>query len=123
MTIETLSDNAIKAVMPAKLGADDVEQLATRLDGLIAERGRIRVMFDLSHFGGWENLEALGAHLDQLKFVQERAKHIDRIAVIVGYPWQQQFLQMLRSVLPTQVQAFEANEAAQATQWLLGGGA
>jgi hypothetical protein len=76
-------------------------------------------MFDLRNFGGWENLEAMGAHFDQLKFIPERAKHIERMAVIVGYPWQQQFLQMLRNVLPTQVQAFEANEETEAKQWLL----
>jgi hypothetical protein len=119
MTIENLSDNALKVTMPAKLAADDVAQLAGRLDDLIAQRGHIRLMIDLTKFGGWENLEAMGAHLDQLKLMPERAKHIERIAVIIGYPWQQQFLQMLRNVLPTQVQAFEANEEAEAKQWLL----
>ena len=119
MTIETLSDNALKVVMPAKLTSEDVTQLAGRLDSLIAQRGNIRLMFNLSNFGGWENMEAMGAHFDQLKLIPERAKHIERIAVIVGHPWQQQFLQMLRTVLPTQVQAFESDEVAEATQWLL----
>ena len=119
MTIENLSDSALKIVMPAKLTTDDVTQLAGRLDALIAERGSIRLMFDLTQFGGWQNFEALGAHVDQLRFVQERAKHIERIAVIIGHPWEQQFLQMLRMVLPTQVQAFQSNEEPQAAQWLL----
>jgi hypothetical protein len=121
MTIENLSDNALKIVMPAKLTAADVAQVASRLDAFITERGHVRMMFDLTNFGGWENLEAMGAHFDQLKFIPERAKHIERIAVLVGYPWQQQFLQMLRNVLPTQVQAFEPNEEAEAKQWLLQG--
>lgn len=119
MMIENLSDNAIKVVMPAKLTAADVAQVAGQMDALIAQRGHIRLMFDLTNFGGWENMEAMGAHFDQLKFIPERAKHIDRIAVIIGHPWQQQFLQMLRSVVPTQVQAFESNEEAEATSWLL----
>ena len=121
MKIENLSDTALKVTMPAKLAAGDVAQLAGQLDNLIAQRGHIRLMMDLTNFGGWENMEAMGAHFDQLKFLPERAKHIERIAVVVGQPWQQQFLQMLRSVLPTQVQAFESNEAAEATQWLLQG--
>jgi hypothetical protein len=119
MTIENLSDNALKVVMPAKLTAADVAQLAGQLDNIIAKRSHIRLMFNLTNFGGWENLEAMGAHFDQLKFIPERAQHIERIAVVVGHPWQQQFLQMLRNVLPTQVQAFESNEEAEATQWLL----
>ena len=118
MTIENLSDTVLKAVMPQKLTASDVEQLASRLDGLISERGRISVMFDLRNFAGWENLEALGAHMDQLKFIQGRTQHIDRIAVIAGHPWEQQFLQMLRTILPTQVQSFGSNEEAVAAQWL-----
>ena len=119
MTIETLSDNALKVVMPAKLTAEDVAQLAERLDGSIAAHGRIRVLFDLRNFGGWENMEAFGAHLDQLKFIQERAKHIERIAVIVGYPWQQQFIALIRNLLPAPVQPFESTEEAAATEWLL----
>lgn len=121
MKIENLSDDGLKVTMPAKLAAEDVAQLAGQLDKLIAQRGHIRLLIDLTKFGGWENLEAMGAHLDQLKLMPERARHIERIAVIIGYPWQQQFLQMLRSVMPTQVQAFEANEEAAATQWLLQG--
>ncbi len=121
MKIENLSDDALKVTMPAKLAAEDVAQLAGQLDRLIAQRGHIRLLIDLTKFGGWENLEAMGAHLDQLKLMPERARHIERIAVIIGYPWQQQFLQMLRSVMPTQVQAFEANEEAAAAQWLLQG--
>src|SRR6516162_10482910 len=113
MTIENLSDNALKVVMPAKLTAADVAQLAGQLDNIIAKRSHIRLMFNLTNFGGWENLEAMGAHFDQLKFIPERAQHIERIAVVVGHPWQQQFLQMLRNVLPTQVQAFESNEEAE----------
>jgi hypothetical protein len=119
MTIESLSDNALKVVMPAKLAANDVTQVAQRLDSLIAERGRIRLLFDLRAFGGWENLEALGAHLDQLRFIQERAKHIDRIAVIVAQPWEQQLVGFIRNVLPAPVQPFGANEEPAATQWLL----
>lgn len=119
MTIETLSDNAIKVVMPTKLTADDVAQLAERLDTTIAQHGKLRMLVDLRSFGGWENMEALGAHLDQLKFIQERAKHIDRIAIIVGYPWQQQFIALIRNVLPTQVQPFESTEEAAAKDWLL----
>jgi hypothetical protein len=119
MTIENLSDNALKIVMPTKLTAADVTQLAERLDGSIAQHGHIRVLFDLRNFGGWENMEALGAHLDQLKFIQERAKHIERIAVIVGYPWQQQFIAMIRNVLPAPVQPFESSEEAAAADWLL----
>jgi SpoIIAA-like len=119
MTIETLAGNALKIVMPAKLTASDVAQVADRLDASIAQFSRIRVLFDLRNFAGWENMEALGAHLDQLKFIQERAKHIDRIAVVVGHPWQQQFVALIRNVLPAPVQPFESSEEAAATDWLL----
>lgn len=119
MTIETLSDNALKVVMPPKLTADDVGQVAQRLDGLIAERGRIRVLFDLTNFGGWENMEALGAHMDQFKFVHSRIQHIDRIAAIVGYPWQHQLFGFMGNVLHTQFSVFEKGQEAAATDWLL----
>jgi hypothetical protein len=123
MTTEMLSDNAIKIVMPQKLSAADVATVAAALDGAITQHGRIRLLADMRNFGGWENMEALGAHLDQLRFIAERAKHIDRIAVIVGYPWQQQVIAFLRNVLPTQVQPFESSEETAAKDWLLQGAA
>ncbi|MBV8588990.1 MAG: STAS/SEC14 domain-containing protein [Acetobacteraceae bacterium] len=119
MTVEMISDNAVKVVMPAKLTADDVTQLAQRLDGLIAERGRIRVLFDLTNFGGWENMEALGAHVDQLKFVHERIQHIDRMAVIAGYPWQHQLFSWISNVVHTQGNVFDRGQDAAAKEWLL----
>jgi len=119
MTIETISDNALKAVMPAKLGASDVSQLAQSMDGLIDKSGRIRVLFDLSNFGGWENMEALGAHMDQLKFLHERIQHIDRIAVVAGYPWQHQMFSWISSVVHTQARVFDKGQDAAATEWLV----
>ncbi|HET6277095.1 MAG TPA: STAS/SEC14 domain-containing protein [Candidatus Cybelea sp.] len=119
MMIEALSDNALKVAMPAKLTAEDVSQLAQRLDGLITERGRIRVLFDLTNFGGWENMEAVGAHIDQLKFVQERIAHIERIAVIAGYPWQHQLFDWVGSVVHTQAKVFDKGQEAAAAEWLL----
>ncbi|HEX3456718.1 MAG TPA: STAS/SEC14 domain-containing protein, partial [Candidatus Baltobacteraceae bacterium] len=102
-----------------KLTADSVAQLAQRLDGLIAERGRIRLMIDLTGFGGWENMEALGAHMDQLKFLQQRIQHIDRIAVIAGYPWQHQLFDWISNVVHTQAKVFDKGQDAAATEWLL----
>jgi hypothetical protein len=119
MTIETISDNALKVVMPPKLAAEDVAQLAQRLDGLIAERGRIRMLFDLTNFGGWENMEALGAHIDQLKFVQERIRHIERIAVIAVYPWQHQLFDWIGTMVHTQAKVFDKGQDAAAAEWLL----
>lgn len=119
MTIETISDNALKAVMPAKLTSEDVAQLAQGLDGLIARSGRIRVLFDLTNFGGWDNMEALGAHIDQLKFVQERIRHIERIAVVAGYPWQHQLFDWVGGMVHTQAKVFDVGQEAAAAEWLL----
>jgi hypothetical protein len=118
MTIETLSDNTLKVVMPAKLAATDVTALAQQLDGLIAKAGRIKLLIDLTNFGGWENMEALGAHMDQFKFVHERIAHIERIAVITGNPWQQQLFQAITGVLHTQAMTFDKGQEAAAAAWL-----
>jgi SpoIIAA-like len=118
MTIETLSDNTLRVTMPAKLTAGDVTQLAQQLDGLIAKAGRIKLLMDLTNFGGWENMEAFGAHMDQFKFVHERIQHVDRIAVITANPWQQQLFQAITSMLPTQAMAFDKGQEAAAQAWL-----
>lgn len=119
MIIEALSDNALKVTIPPKLASEDVSQLAQRLDGLIAERGRIRMLVDLTNFGGWENMEAVGAHIDQLRFVHDRIPHIERIAVIAGYPWQHQLFDWVGSVVHTQARVFDKGQDAAAAEWLL----
>jgi hypothetical protein len=118
MTIETLSDNTLKVVMPSKLTAGDVATVAAQLDALIAKAGRIKLLIDLSNFGGWENMEAFGAHMDQLKFVHERIGHIDRIAVITGNPWQQQLFATITGMLHTQAMTFDKGQEAAAEAWL-----
>ncbi len=118
MTIETLSDNTLKVVMPAKLTAEDVAQLAQQLDGLIAQKGRIKLLVDLSNFGGWENMEALGAHMDQLRYIQQRIGHIDRIAVVTGHPWQQQLFSQIGNVMHTTAMTFDKSQEAAAAAWL-----
>jgi hypothetical protein len=118
MTIETLSGNTLKVVMPAKLTADDVAEVAQQLDGLIAKAGRIKLLMDLTNFGGWENMEAFGAHMDQFKFVHERIEHVERIAVITGNPWQHQLFQAITGVLQTQAMAFDKGQEAAAESWL-----
>ncbi len=104
--------------MPAKLTADDVAQLAQRLDGLIAERGRVRVLFDFANFGGWENMEAVGAHMDQFRFVHDRIAHIDRIALVAD-PWQQQFFAWVAGAAHVQAKTFAKGQAQEAADWLL----
>ena len=119
MTIEAISDNALAVTLPAKLTAEDVSQLAARLDTLIAEKSHIRVLFDLSNFGGWENLEALGAHVDQLKFLQNRVPHIERIAVITAYPWQHQVFNWVGNALHATFSVFDKGQDGAARAWLL----
>jgi hypothetical protein len=82
ITIEIIPARALKITVPDKVKADDFQQLASQIDSLIQQRGKIRLLIDASNFSGWENIAALERHIG---FVKSHHQKVERISVITGH--------------------------------------
>jgi SpoIIAA-like len=116
--IETkiLSTNASKIVAPDKLKADDFDQLAPRIDSLISQHGRIRLLIDASGCNGWENMTAFERHAGFVKSHQEK---VERIAVITAHEWQNWLIGAFRIFVHPEVKAYNESHASEALQWIV----
>jgi hypothetical protein len=65
--LEPISAAAMKVVPSEKLTVADFRQLGPQIDAMIDRSGRIRVVVDVTEFGGWENLKAFEIHAGFVK--------------------------------------------------------
>jgi len=113
--IDNISGNIVKVLVPETLRADDFTSLATEVEALIKQHGKIRLLVDASDFDGWENLPAFEKHL---AFVKSHQKKVERIAVIAKHNWQHWMVGVIKAFVHPEIQVFDKGEANKALQWI-----
>ena len=97
-----------------KLVKADYEQFGPEFERLLRQRGKLRVLFDVTNFHG---LDA-GALWEETKFDIKHAADIDRLAVVGDRKWQQVMTTFSKPFTKATVHYFDAVNAAQARTWL-----
>jgi SpoIIAA-like len=113
--LEPISAAAMKVVPSEKLTVADFRQLGPQIDAMIDRSGRIRVVVDVTEFGGWENLKAFEIHAG---FVKTHQMYVERLALIAGHDWQDWLVDTLRMFLHPQAKAFEKRHEGEAMRWI-----
>jgi len=114
---EIISANALRIVVPEKLKADDFRQIAPRIDSIISEYGRIRLLIDGSSFNGWANIAAFEKHAG---FIKSHQQKIERIAIIAGHDWHHWLIGTVRIFLHPEVKVYDKNQESEAMKWIVG---
>ena len=67
------------------LEAHDFASLGLTVDSYLEDHPKLRgVLVDLDHFPGWDDWEALAAHI---RFIREHLPKVDRVAIVTDNPW------------------------------------
>ncbi|GAA5442533.1 hypothetical protein Misp06_00707 [Microbulbifer sp. NBRC 101763] len=99
-----------------KFSAEDFHQLASQVDPVIREQGRIEgLMIDAEDFAGWENFVAMITHF---RFVHDHHKHIQKIAVVSDNPVLSFMPHLVCHFISAEVRPFNSNEKSEALEWL-----
>jgi hypothetical protein len=99
-----------------RLEARDFESLALTVDGYIEDHGKLRgVLVELDHFPGWDDWEAVSAHL---RFLRQHLPRIDRVALLTDNPWLEPLPDVLRLVTPIEVRRFPTDRRGEAFAWI-----
>lgn len=117
ITTELIAPDALKIVVPERLKADDFRLIGPQFEAIVNAHGKIRLLIDASHFGGWENLAAFETHAT---FVRDHQAKVERIAVIAPHEWQHWLIGAVRLFVHPQVRAFDEAQVGVALEWLLG---
>ena len=97
-----------------KLTATDYEHFVPEFDRLVDEHGKLRVLFDMTDFHGWD----VGALWADTKFGVKHFSDIERIAMVGETKWQHGMATFCKPFTKAKVQYFDHAKATEARSWL-----
>jgi hypothetical protein len=100
--------------LTGKLVKADYGPFVSEFERLLGQRGKLRVLFDLTGFEEWD----LGAMWEDLKFDTRHYSDMDRLAVVGESKWQHSLAIIFRPFTKAKVKYFSESEAAEARMWL-----
>ncbi len=113
--IEEVAPGVLRVVAPVTLTADDFAELVPKVESIIKQGGKIRLLIDASHLQGWENIAALEKHA---AFVKTHQQKVERIAVIAAHEWQHWLVGAVKVFLHPEVKVFDRADADEALRWI-----
>lgn len=113
--VNSLKDGKIVEVIASgKLTDADYGYFVPEFDALAKRYNKVRLLFEMSDFHGWE----MKAALDDFKMGMKHYGHVERIAMIGEKTWQQWMAQFAKPFTTAEVRYFDKMEAAAGRAWI-----
>lgn len=97
-----------------KLVDADYKHFVPEFDRLVRQHGKLRVLFDMTGFGGWE----ASALWDEIKFDIKHFADIERIAAVGDTKWKHGMAEFFAPFTEATIRYFDQANAAEAQRWL-----
>lgn len=97
-----------------KLTSADYEHFVPEFERLVGQHGKLRVLFDMKDFHGWD----AGALWADTRFAIKHFADIERIAMVGETKWQHGMATFCKPFTKATVRYFDHAEAAVARAWL-----
>jgi hypothetical protein len=117
MPIELNEENDGKILIvhaSGKLATADYEHFVPEFDRLLRQHGKLRVLFDMNGFHGWE----AGALWADTKFALKHFGDIERLAMVGEKKWQHGMASFCKPFTKAAIQYFDQADVAEAQRWL-----
>jgi hypothetical protein len=97
-----------------KLAAADYEQFVPEFVRLVEQHGKLRLLFDMTGFHGWE----AAAIWEDTKFALKHFSDIERLAMIGEKKWQHGMAIFCEPFTRATIRYFDHADATEARKWL-----
>jgi len=97
-----------------KLTKADYEDFVPGFERLVQQHGKLRVLFDMTGFHGWE----AGALWEDIKFDFKHFGDIERLAMIGETKWEQGMAAFCKPFTKATIRYFDHGDEAGARKWL-----
>ena len=117
MPIKLNEENGGKLVnvhVSGKLEKADYENFVPEFDRLARQHGKLRVLFDMTDFHGWQ----ASAAWEDLKFGMKHLSDIERIAMVGEKRWQHGMAIFCKPFIKAEVRYFDHAATGEARTWL-----
>ena len=111
---EESAGNVLAVHVSGKLVKADYEHFVPEFERLVQQHGKLRVLFDMIGFHGWE----AGALCEDIKFATKHFSAIERLAMVGDKKWEHGMATFCKPFTKATVKYFDHAEAAQARKWL-----
>ena len=92
----------------------DYENLVSEFERLIRQYGKLRVLFEMNAFHGWE----VSAAWEDFKFGMKHFGDIERLAMVGEERWQHGMAMFCKPFTKASVRYFDHANGAEARKWL-----
>ena len=97
-----------------KLVKEDYGRFVTEFERLVRQHGKLRVLFDMSNFHGWDT----GAAWEDIKFDVKHFGDIERLAMVGDKKWQHGMATFFKPFTKATTRYFDHADAVEARKWL-----
>ena len=107
-------NNIVLIQVRGKVAKADYEQFVPAFKQLVQQHGKLRVLFEMEQFHGWE----VGALWEDIKFDLRHFSDIERLAMVGEKKWQKGLAAFCKPFTKAKIRYFDHTDAAAARTWL-----
>ena len=111
---ETNGGNVLEIQASGTLSHADYERFVPAFERLVGQHGKIRVLFEMTDFHGWE----AGALWDDIKFDLKHFADIERLAIVGEKAWEKGMSVFCRPFTAASIRYFDRAAVEEARGWL-----
>lgn len=111
---EKQDGKVLEVRVSGKLTAQDYETFTPQVERLIDRHGKIRMLFDMHDFHGWD----ASALWEDIKFGLGHFRDIERLALVGENKWQAGMAAFCKPFTAAEIRYFERSDAAKADAWI-----
>ena len=112
--IENKNGNILELEVTGKFVASDFQSLESTFQRLVKQYGKIRVLFRMQDFHGWEPV----AFWDEVKFDLKHLSDIERLAIVGDKQWEKFLGVFGRPFTAAEIRYFDQSALPAAREWL-----
>jgi hypothetical protein len=113
---EKSGGKVLEVEISGKLTHDDYQHFVPKFEQMVKQHGKIRVLFEMIDFHGWE----CAALWDDVKFDLKHFSDIERLAMAGDRKWEKGMSVFCRPFTTAQIRYFDRAAIDEARQWLEG---
>jgi SpoIIAA-like len=111
---ESDGGKVMQVQVSGKLSAEDYKQFVPEFERRLQKDGKIRVLFDMTDFHGWD----AGALWEDIKFDLKHFGDIERVAMVGDKKWEKGMSLFCRPFTKAKVRYFDHGQAKEAHTWV-----
>jgi hypothetical protein len=104
----------LEARVSDQLKHEDYQHFVPEFERLVKQNGKIRVLFEMAGFHGWEG----GALWDDIKFDLKHFSDIERLAMVGDKKWEKGMSAFCKPFTTAKIRYFDSTAIAEARKWL-----